>query len=147
MSAARGSAGPATLFVEILNKYLYFYDKECDTVTATILQVNGNAMIMTEGMAVGQCGHGGVCAVSRNPLALLPLLAMTLAQVIDCSAGVALPDSCSALLPSNDLPLPHPLHGLDRGCWNSLPTRCRTTTRLRTVHSTLARCAILLCRN
>lgn len=39
MSAAtRGVSGPVTLFVEILNKYLYFFEKGVPHVTSTIIQ-------------------------------------------------------------------------------------------------------------
>eukprot|EP00850_Spirogloea_muscicola_P001972 SM000007S20932 [mRNA] locus=s7:955553:962232:+ [translate_table: standard] len=37
-SAARGSSGPATLFVELLNKYLYFFDKGTPQVTSNVIQ-------------------------------------------------------------------------------------------------------------
>lgn len=37
-SATRGSNGPMTLFVEILNKYLYYFEKGNTQVTSTIIQ-------------------------------------------------------------------------------------------------------------
>eukprot|EP00850_Spirogloea_muscicola_P001040 SM000004S14910 [mRNA] locus=s4:133208:176671:- [translate_table: standard] len=37
-SATRGSSGPATLFVELLNKYLYFFDKGTPQVTSNVIQ-------------------------------------------------------------------------------------------------------------
>ncbi|GAQ84640.1 VPS35B VPS35 homolog B [Klebsormidium nitens] len=37
-NATRGSGGPVTLFVEILNKYLYHFDKGNQQVTTTVLQ-------------------------------------------------------------------------------------------------------------
>ncbi|CAM6109113.1 unnamed protein product [Calypogeia fissa] len=37
-SATRGSNGPLTLFVEILNKYLYYYEKGNPQVTSTVIQ-------------------------------------------------------------------------------------------------------------
>ncbi|KAJ9172642.1 hypothetical protein P3X46_015856 [Hevea brasiliensis] len=37
-NAARGSTGSAMLFVEILNKYLYFFEKENPQITAAVIQ-------------------------------------------------------------------------------------------------------------
>ncbi|XP_026393892.1 vacuolar protein sorting-associated protein 35B-like [Papaver somniferum] len=37
-SATRGSGGPVTLFVEILNKYLYFFEKGNPQITSTAIQ-------------------------------------------------------------------------------------------------------------
>eukprot|EP00850_Spirogloea_muscicola_P002909 SM000011S19087 [mRNA] locus=s11:783175:828718:+ [translate_table: standard] len=37
-NAARGSSGPVTLFVELLNKYLYFFDKGTPQVTSNVIQ-------------------------------------------------------------------------------------------------------------
>mmetsp|Transcript_67728 Transcript_67728/g.214384 ORF Transcript_67728/g.214384 Transcript_67728/m.214384 type:complete len:92 (+) Transcript_67728:385-660(+) len=37
-SAARGAAGPTTLFVEILNKYIYFFDQGCEAITSQAVQ-------------------------------------------------------------------------------------------------------------
>ncbi|GBG64309.1 hypothetical protein CBR_g41228 [Chara braunii] len=37
-SAMRGHSGPVTLFVEILNKYLYYFDKGSPSVTTKVLQ-------------------------------------------------------------------------------------------------------------
>lgn len=37
-SATRGSAGPVTLFVEILNKYLYFFEKGNPQITSSVIQ-------------------------------------------------------------------------------------------------------------
>ncbi|CAI0382568.1 unnamed protein product [Linum tenue] len=37
-NAARGSSGPVTLFVEILNKYLYFFEKGNPQITSNMIQ-------------------------------------------------------------------------------------------------------------
>ncbi|KAL0731864.1 hypothetical protein Bca4012_027958 [Brassica carinata] len=37
-NAARGSSGPVTLFVEILNKYIYFYEKGNPNITPSDIQ-------------------------------------------------------------------------------------------------------------
>ncbi|RDX99806.1 Vacuolar protein sorting-associated protein 35B [Mucuna pruriens] len=37
-NAARGSSGPVTLFVEILNKYIYYYEKENPQITSATIQ-------------------------------------------------------------------------------------------------------------
>lgn len=38
---AGDAAGPALLFVEILNHYLYYYDSGCELITPAVLQVGG----------------------------------------------------------------------------------------------------------
>lgn len=39
VAARAGDAGPAFLFVEILNHYLYYFDHGCELVTTAVLQV------------------------------------------------------------------------------------------------------------
>lgn len=77
-----GDAGPALLFVEILNHYLYYYDQGCELVTQAVLQV-GRAVQWGKQKGPSSSGQqvppgcspaAGMnvchCAPARMPLAL-----------------------------------------------------------------------------
>ncbi|OAE27629.1 hypothetical protein AXG93_2520s1260 [Marchantia polymorpha subsp. ruderalis] len=64
-SATRGSNGPMTLFVEILNKYLYYYEKGNPQVTSNVIQ-GLLELIQTEMQSENTAQDPGVDAFFAN---------------------------------------------------------------------------------